>query len=314
MLFALSQYGERAFKKCCPTDYIYVYHQGMTQPPSFNAMQIAPCKTETSLFFFVNVTLGLIRNKMRRWILALMMLISLSASAHARLPIEDAQVIQTYPHDTSAFTEGLFYENGYLYESTGLEGHSNIRKVRLETGEVVDSVNEPSAWFGEGIAPWGNQILSLTWKNGVGVRWSKRGFHRLGSFRYQGEGWGMTSDGKQIIMSDGTPELRFINPRTFQEIRRLTVTAEGRPVNMINELEYVDGDLLANIWNTDYIVRIDLKTGAIKSIINMAKLHAAAGGIGDNPVPNGIAWDAVHKRLFVTGKQWKYLYEIVYKK
>jgi glutaminyl-peptide cyclotransferase len=244
---------------------------------------------------------------MRR--LALLLALA-AAPAAAQLPVVPAQVVHIYPHDTGAYTEGLFYLDGQFYESTGELGRSGIRKVDLATGRVIEQVAVDPPIFGEGIAPWRDQIISLTWKNGIGFRWSRAGFRKLSSFHYPGEGWALTGNGRDLIMSDGTDTLRFVDPATFKLRRRLQVTAEGQPVTQLNELEYVDGEILANIWLTDRIARIDPKTGHVIGWIDVSALHVQSGATGENDVPNGIAWDAAHRRLFVTGKDWPMLFEI----
>jgi glutamine cyclotransferase len=205
---------------------------------------------------------------------------------------------------------GLFYEAGKLWESTGTVGKSGIRKVDLMTGKVLMRVAVDPPLYGEGIAPWGNQILSLTWKNHVGFRWSKDKLKKLGSFKYEGEGWAMTGDGTSLIMSDGTPVLRFVDPATFAVRRTLTVTHDGQPLINLNELEYVDGEILANVWLTDRIARIDPASGRVIGWIDLAELHRQSGATAENDVANGIAWDARKRRLFVTGKDWPYIFEI----
>jgi glutaminyl-peptide cyclotransferase len=231
--------------------------------------------------------------------------------APARVPIEAAKVVRVYPHDSRAYTEGLFYLDGSLYESTGEVGRSGIRKVDLATGATEASMPVNPPHFGEGIVPWKDEILSLTWQEGLGFRWSRDGFRLLGTFHYPGEGWALTSDGKRLIMSDGTPTLRFIDPGDFHQIGSLKVTADGKPVEQLNELEYVDGEILANVWLTDRIARIDPATGHVIDWIDVSALHNQAGVHGQDQVPNGIAWDAAHRRLFVTGKEWPYLFQIV---
>jgi glutaminyl-peptide cyclotransferase len=246
---------------------------------------------------------------MRRLFALLLALVA--GPAAAELPVAAAQVVRVLPHDPHAYTEGLFYLDGYLYESTGEVGRSGIRKVDLATGRVVQQVPVDPPIFGEGIAPWRNQIISLTWKTGVGFRWTRDGFHRLSSFRYPGEGWALTANGRELIMSDGTDTLRFVDPATFSLRHRLRVTAEGRPVTQLNELEYVDGEILANIWLTDRIARIDPATGHVIGWIDVSALHQRSGATDVNDVPNGIAWDAGHRHLYVTGKDWPMLFEIV---
>lgn len=244
---------------------------------------------------------------MRRLLLALALL---PIAVQAQLPVAEPEIIATYPHDTQAFTEGLFYRDGALYESTGEEGRSQIRKVDLTSGKVLERVSLPPSIFGEGIVDWRDQIYSVIWHGGVGSRWSLNGFRRLGRFRYAGEGWGMTQDGKNIILSDGTPTLRFLHPRTMKVVRRLKVTAEGTAIANLNELEYVRGEILANIWQTNSIARIDPQTGKVKGWINVLALAERAGARGADSVPNGIAYDVKGDRLFLTGKNWPLLFEV----
>jgi glutamine cyclotransferase len=220
------------------------------------------------------------------------------------------RVVNTYPHDDNAFTEGLFYRNGELFESTGLEGQSTIRRVRLRDGHVLQSTRIPPGRFGEGIVDWGDQIISLTWRGGVGYRWDRATLRRLGEFHYLGEGWALTRSDSDIIMSDGTPQLRVLDPRSLAERRRINVTVRGRPLNQLNELEWVDGSIYANVWMSSFIVRIEPATGRVTGVIDLRPLAAENGASEDN-VLNGIAWDSVGRRLFVTGKNWPHLYEIV---
>jgi glutamine cyclotransferase len=234
----------------------------------------------------------------------------LACPVAAALPVEPARVVRTFPHDPTAFTEGLLIRDGWLYESTGFEGHSFIRKKVLATGRTVQSVTIPPQWFGEGIADWGDKLYSFVWHGGQGFVWNLRGLTPAGTWTYSGEGWSLTHDGRQIIMSDGTPVLRFLDPRTMKVTRRLTVTAEGRPVAMVNELEYVRGEILANIWQTALIARIDPATGHVKGWIDVTALWNRAGTTGDDAVPNGIAYDKATGRLYVTGKDWPLLFQI----
>jgi glutamine cyclotransferase len=245
-----------------------------------------------------------------RALIAAIALLAAPCVAQTAIPVAPAKVAKAYPHDPKAYTEGLFYQDGALYESTGEVGRSGIRKVDLATGRVLKSVAVPPPLFGEGIAAWRGQIVSLTWKDGIGFRWSLDGFRKLGSFRYPGEGWALTSDADGLIMSDGTPTLRFLDPVTFKQRRTLLVTADGVPVERLNEIEYVEGEILANVWLTDRIARIDPKTGHVIGWIDLAALHQRAGVFGTDQVPNGIAWDAKARRLFVTGKEWPLLFEI----
>ncbi|MGH6978986.1 MAG: glutaminyl-peptide cyclotransferase, partial [Brevundimonas sp.] len=219
-------------------------------------------------------------------------------------------MVRAYPHDADAFTQGLFFRDGILYESTGQKGESTIRQVKLEDGSVVRSAALPPDQFGEGSTDWGKEIVSLTWQEGVGYRWDRKTLKRIGSFRYEGEGWGLTHDGESLIMSDGSPWLRFLDPETFEERRRIHVTAAGRPIPRLNELEWVNGEILANIWQTGFIGRIDPETGKVKAWIDLRNLDG--GGLADpiDNVLNGIAYDAQGDRLFVTGKRWGKLFEI----
>jgi glutaminyl-peptide cyclotransferase len=231
--------------------------------------------------------------------------------AFAEVPTYGYQIIHAYPHDPGAFTEGLFFLGGGLYESTGLEGRSSIRRVRLKTGEVLQKLDIPSQYFGEGIVNWKGTLIELTWRSQVGFVYDLRTFRQLRRFSYPGEGWALTQDGRRIIMSDGTPDIRFLDPQTLKETGRITVTDDGQPVHNINELEWVKGEIFANIWQTDRIARIDPASGAVVGWIDLSGLRASSGA-GDDPnaVLNGIAYDAKDDRLFVTGKLWPKLFEI----
>lgn len=227
------------------------------------------------------------------------------------IPTYTYKVVHTYPHDPNAFTEGLFYLNGYLYESTGLEGHSSIRKVRLETGEVVLTRDLSPSYFGEGITYWGNRLIQLTWKSQIGFVYNLNTFAPEGQFKYPGEGWALTRNEREIIMSDGTSQLRILDPKTLHEVRRIQVTAQGKPVDQLNEVEWFQGSILANIWQTDRIARIDPKTGAVVAWIDLSGILPAGERIpGHTDVLNGIAYDPAAGRLFVTGKLWPKLFEI----
>jgi glutaminyl-peptide cyclotransferase len=233
------------------------------------------------------------------------------AAVRAAIPTYDVDIVHTYPHDPTAFTEGLFYLNGYLYESTGLEQHSTIRKVKLETGEVLQKLDLPPQYFGEGIVNWQNHLISLTWRSELGFVFDLATFKRQRQFHYTGEGWALTQDGKQILMSDGTPQIRFINPQTLKETGRITVTLDGKPIRNVNELEWVKKEIYANVWQTDWILRIDPHDGRVVGLINLAGLLKPSDRIpGQTDVLNGIAYDAKGDRLFVTGKNWPKLFEI----
>jgi glutaminyl-peptide cyclotransferase len=229
----------------------------------------------------------------------------------AAVPLYGYQIVHVYPHDTHAFTEGLFYLNGFLYESTGLEGHSNIRKVQLETGRVLQQFDVPARYFGEGIVNWKDHIVSLTWKSEVGFVHDLDSFRVQRQFSYRGEGWALTQDGTHLIMSDGTDELRWLDPETLQEIGRLRVTFAGKPLRALNELEWVKGEIYANVWQTSWIARIDPRSGAVVGLINCNGLLDPSDYLeGQTDVLNGIAYDAGSDRLFVTGKNWPKLFEI----
>jgi glutamine cyclotransferase len=219
-------------------------------------------------------------------------------------------LVRSYPHDAAAFTQGLLYHDGLLYESTGQVGQSDIRIVRLEDGRILRRVKVPPPYFGEGIVLWKDRLVSLTWRHERGFIWSLQGLKKSGSFTYAGEGWGMTSDGKRLIMSDGTATLRFLDPETLTETGGIPVTWQGEPVAMLNELEYVDGEILANVWMTSRIARIDPASGQVIDWIDLTPLARQTGGDGRDTVLNGIAWDAKGRRLFVTGKYWPKLFEI----
>jgi glutaminyl-peptide cyclotransferase len=242
---------------------------------------------------------------------ALLVALVLGASAQAVVPVYGYDVVNTYPHDTQAFTEGLFYLNGFLYESTGLERQSSIRKVKLETGAVVQQVNVPPQYFGEGIVNWKRRLISLTWKTEVGFVYDLDTLKVQRRFSYHGEGWALTQDGRRLIMSDGTPELRFLDPDTLQETGRLTVTYEGKPVRQVNELEWVKGRIYANVWETNMMIMIDPASGNITGVVDLTGLLGTVERpAGPDSVLNGIAYDSVHDRLFVTGKNWPKLFEI----
>lgn len=229
----------------------------------------------------------------------------------AAIPVYDINIVHTYPHDPRAFTQGLLFRDGFLYESTGLHGRSSIRKVQLETGRVLQQANLPADIFGEGMTAWNDELVSITWQSQTGYVFDLASLKLKHKFAYQGEGWGMANNGKQLIMSDGSNELRLLDPVTQQELRRIQVTVNGVPVDQLNELEWVDGEIYANIWQTDVIARIDPISGNVIGWIDLSKLLQAERKLmGQDDVLNGIAYDPAGKRLFVTGKQWPKLFEI----
>ena len=232
-------------------------------------------------------------------------------AAEAAIPVYAFMVKHAYPHDTGAFTQGLFIKDGVLYESTGLKGQSSIRRVQLETGRVLQKKEVPAEFFGEGIAAVGDDIVGLTWTSKVGFVYDAKTFDVKRKFSYEGEGWGLTSNGKQVFMSDGSPAIRVLDPKTLAEVRRIRVSADGKPITGLNELEWVDGQIYANVWGSNVIARIDPANGNVLGWIDLTGLADPAWkGMGPDDVLNGIAWDAVHRRLFVTGKHWPKLFEI----
>lgn len=229
--------------------------------------------------------------------------------AAAPAPVAHYRVVAVYPHDPQAFTQGLVYQDGVLYEGTGLNGQSSIRKVKLENGEVLQIHKLDPQYFGEGIAIAGDSLFELTWQSEVGFVYDRKTFQRTGTFTYKGEGWGLTYDGRRLIMSDGTAYLRFIDPIARKETSRLLVRDGRRPVEHLNELEFVKGEVFANVWQTDRIARISPKTGLVLGWIDLPGLLSAREAQGVD-VLNGIAYDAERDRLFVTGKLWPKLFEI----
>jgi glutaminyl-peptide cyclotransferase len=225
------------------------------------------------------------------------------------LPIYGYAVVRTYPHDPNAFTQGLEYVGGALYEGTGLNGRSSIRRVKLETGDVIKQKNISPAHFGEGITVFNADLYQLTWRSGVAFVYDRTTFAEKRTFTYKGEGWGLTHDQRALIMSDGTEYLRFLDPTSFVEQRRVRVTGVGVPVKNLNELEYVKGEIFANIWQTDYIARIDPVSGRVNGYIDLRGLLPGTAAVQD-AVLNGIAYDEATDRLFVTGKLWPTLFEI----
>ena len=228
----------------------------------------------------------------------------------ATVPIYGYQIVHVYPHDRSAFTEGLEYHDGFLYESTGLNGRSSLRKVRLETGEVVQQIPLASQYFGEGIAIIGNEILQLTYQTEVGFVYSLPDFHLLRQFTYKGEGWSLTHNASSVFMDDGTDEIRVWDPKTLAEHRRIKVHEGAKPIPELNELEWVEGELYANIWQTNRIARVSPVSGAVLGWIDLSGILSPMYRNGTEDVLNGIAYDSVRKRLFVTGKFWPNLFEI----
>jgi glutaminyl-peptide cyclotransferase len=225
----------------------------------------------------------------------------------AAVPIKSFDVVNAYPHDPNAFTQGLVVDSGVLYEGTGRNGESSIRKVDLVSGAVQQKAIIPTQHFGEGITILNGKLYQLTWQTHLGLVYDAGSFKQLKSFYLPGEGWGITHNGSQLIVSDGTANLRFFDPNSLKEVSRLQVTEDGKPLAKLNELEYINGEVWANVWYTNFIVRINPQTGAVVSKLDLSKLNEQRSA---DDVLNGIAWDATAKRLFVTGKLWTQLYEI----
>ena len=262
---------------------------------------------------------------MRLWPVLTVLLLALPASAVAqasgpaasaspapatRPPVYGYEVVRTFPHDPTAFTQGLVIRDGVLLESTG-RAPSSIRRVRLEDGVVLQKHELAPEYFGEGLTEIDGRLVTLTWNNGVGFVWNAADLSPVSRFAYAGEGWGLTHDGARLILSDGSPTLRFLDPETFTETGRVAVTVNGRPLGQLNELEWIDGEVWANVWQTHFIVRIEPASGRVVGIIDLKGL-LPADQVKDptDDVLNGIAWDAANRRLFVTGKNWPSLFEI----
>jgi glutamine cyclotransferase len=220
------------------------------------------------------------------------------------------EVVNAYPHDPGAFTQGLVYYQGQLYESTGLNGASSLRQVELETGKVLRKVDVPSAFFAEGLALLNNRLYQLTWQTQQGFVYDFGSFNLIRGFNYTGEGWGLTHDGRSLIMSDGTNQIRFLNPDTFEVQRVIPVSDNGRAITELNELEYIKGEIYANIWQTDRIARVDPQSGKVTAWIDLSGLLSPEDRSRPVDVLNGIAYDAATDRIFVTGKLWPKLFVI----
>jgi glutamine cyclotransferase len=251
-----------------------------------------------------------------KWLVACALAaVAVGAAAWAQLhgraapAVAGFKVVAVYPHDPNAFTQGLAIAGGQLYEGTGLYGQSTIRKVDLTTGRVEKQRPINTMYFGEGIAILDGRLYQLTWQNGIGIVYDLATFSQQRTFQYAGEGWGLTQDGKQLILSDGSAKLRFLDPQTFATVREIDVRDHGQPVTKLNELEYVDGEIWSNVWYDDRIARISPATGEVLGWIDLAALYPKSARSSE-AVLNGIAYDAAAKRLFVTGKNWPQLYEI----
>ena len=237
--------------------------------------------------------------------------LSLSCSAEtSETPFYSYKIIHVYPHDPEAFTQGLVFENGFFYEGTGLYQFSSLRRVDLNTGKVLQLRKIPDRFFGEGITVFKNKIIQLTWREETGLVYDKKTFQQLGKFQYSHEGWGITHDGKYLIVSDGSSALRFLKPDDYSEVREIKVQENDIPIFNINELEYVKGEIFANIWKTDLIARINPQTGSINGWIDLKGILGDVELYKNVDVLNGIAYDDINDRLFVTGKFWPNVFEI----
>jgi glutamine cyclotransferase len=219
-------------------------------------------------------------------------------------------VVHAYPHDQHAFTQGLVYLDGHLYESTGIRGQSSLREEDLETGRILRMQLDSDSYFAEGLTDWKNTLVQLTWESHVALVYERATFRLLRTFHYDGEGWGLTHDAKSLILSDGTATLRFFDPDTFKETRRITVTNRGKPVTQLNELEFIHGEIYGNVWHTNRIARISPANGQVLGWIDLTGLMPRDQVSSDEAVLNGIAYDAAHDRIFVTGKLWPKIFEI----
>ena len=220
------------------------------------------------------------------------------------------RIVHTYSHDPAAFTQGLIYLDGFLYESTGLNGKSSLRKVDLKSGKILQQHDLPQNLFGEGLTNWGSTLVQLTWKAHTGFVYDRTSFSLLRTFHYPWEGWGLTQDGTNLILSDGSSTLHFLDAKDFHEVRHIVVTDGGVEVHDLNELEYIHGEIYANIWQTDYIAIVSPKDGHVTGWIDLTGLLPDTERANSDAVLNGIAYDAAHDRLFVTGKLWPELFEI----
>ena len=222
----------------------------------------------------------------------------------------DWSIMRAFPHDPTSFTQGLLWHDGALYESTGMEGQSKVRRVDLQSGQPTKNVNLPNQYFAEGLALAGDRLYQLTWQTKIGFVYEAKTFKPLAKFNYQNEGWGLTFDGKNLIQSDGTDVLTFRDPKNFASVKTVKVTRDGAALRDLNELEWIDGYVWANVWQTDNIVVIDPTNGKVVGNLNLGGLLGPADRNGREDVLNGIAWDAASKRLFVTGKNWSKLFWI----
>ena len=228
----------------------------------------------------------------------------------ATAPVSSYKIVARFPHSTESYTEGFFYLDGLFYEGTGLTGHSALMAIQPETGKVLQKVDLPEKYFGEGIVDWGPNVYEWTWQSHICFVYDRFSLRMIKQFSYPGEGWGMTRTAREIITSDGTATLRFRDPATFKETHHLVVTDDGKPIKQLNELEYIKGEIYANIWHSDRIARISPRNGRVIGWIDLSGLLPDSQKVNGESVLNGIAYDEKHDRLFVTGKQWPTVFEI----
>lgn len=233
-----------------------------------------------------------------------------AANDNMATPVYGYRVVNRYPHDPLAFTQGLLFHGSTFYESTGLYGESSVRQVEAETGKVIHMTAAPPRVFGEGLALAGERLVQLTWRNHVAFVFDKSSFAFQDQFAVKTEGWGLTFDGKEFILSDGSDKLYFLDAQRFEVQRTVAVRDHERAIDMLNELEFVDGEIFANVWHSDRIARINPLTGAVTGWVDLTGLRGAKEQQDEEAVLNGIAYDPASKRLFVTGKRWATLFEI----
>jgi len=229
----------------------------------------------------------------------------------ASIPLLEYEIVNVYPHSSQAFTQGLAYDGSFLYEGTGLYGRSTLSRLDLQTGRALQQIHLDNGFFGEGVALWGERIIQLTWRSGLGLVYGRDNFTRIDSFRYDTEGWGLTADNESLIMSDGTDTLHILDPESYAETGRINATCVGKPLRLLNELEYINGSIFANIWKTDRIAIISRQSGRVTGMIDLQGILQRENISAENvDVLNGIAYNAENDTLLVTGKLWPRLFEI----